>query len=48
MIFSNAPAGRKWKLDQWIDIEDEKGHASGQLHLIVRWAPPGVEFKRTS
>lgn len=39
--FDNAPAGRKWKLDQLIDVVDEKGKLSGKCHLIVRWQPPG-------
>jgi hypothetical protein len=47
MDFKNAPAGKKWKLDdQWIDIQDDKGKVSGKMHLIVRWIPPGVALQR--
>ena len=44
--FDNAPAGKKWKLDQWVEIEDAKGKVGGEMHLIVRWEPPGIALKR--
>ena len=39
-------AGKKWKLNQWLDIVDVKGKATGKMHIIVRWVPPGHESKR--
>ena len=44
--FDNAPAAKKWKLDQWVDIVDEKAKAAGKMHIIVRWVPPGQALKR--
>jgi hypothetical protein len=34
-----APMDRKWKLDQWVPILDERGMDAGSCHLHVRWAP---------
>ena len=36
---ANAPVGKVWKLDQWVNLVDAHELTCGALHLEIRWTP---------